>query len=738
MFRRFVTLVTVMTMAGFTPASVAKTDAAADPSAAAARRTPPRLSFVQGEVSFWRPGAEDWATARINTALEAGDNLYTGAGANLEVQVGPMAFLRAGEQTQLGLEGQEPDFLQLKVTSGHAALDVRELDPGQTVELDTPNAAVSIERPGYYRVDVTADSTALISRRGGHATVTPAGAAPIDVSGNQEAIIQGTESAQVATYEAPKLDDWDWWNYNRTDSLLASGSGSYLPPDMYGSQELSRYGTWQNADPYGRVWVPSGVGPTWAPYSTGEWMWDPYYNWTWVDTAPWGWAPYHYGRWVHWNNRWGWAPGPLVAGPVWEPALVGFLGFPGFSVGVGFGTPIGWVALGWGEPLWPWWGGVGFIGTPCWDGWFGPHFSHHRDFDNIHAPHGVVAVGRHRFGNGDVGRARIGNILHSVGARDFQPIHGALPVRAGPQSLVAAAGRGIRPPDRVMDRRVVATRAPRMPAVTHNPAAMRLASAMNPAPRLVPAVQRRMTATASSNLRQFRQAPTTFHSGNARQFATLPRGNARATAPINTSSRFTPPPLPRGGRGGASLHQAPPQQYANRQGNFAFASRLGPARVESRRPAGPARSFGATNSPRAPGTQVPALQRQQGSSPRRVQQPAPTRLASVPPRGPEPRFSRPAAMPGRVFQPRVASPRVAPPRVVQPQIASPRFAAPAMSAPRFAAPRGPAFGPSFRAPSGVGGGRFGGGEFGGRSGGGNFGGARFDGAGRVRGGFPRR
>jgi hypothetical protein len=708
MFRRFVTLVTVMTMAGFTPASVAKTDAAADPSAAAARRTPPRLSFIQGEVSFWRPGTEDWAVARINTALEAGDNLYTGAGANLEVQVGPMAFLRAGAQTQLGLEDQEPDFLQLKVTSGHAALDVRELDPGQTVELDTPNAAVSIERPGYYRVDVTADSTALISRRGGHATVTPAGAAPIDVSGNQEAIIQGTESAQVATYEAPRLDDWDWWNYNRTDSLLASGSGSYLPPDMYGSQELSRYGTWQNADPYGRVWVPSGVGPTWAPYSNGEWMWDPYYNWTWVDTAPWGWAPYHYGRWVYWNNRWGWAPGPLVAGPVWEPALVGFLGFPGFSIGVGFGTPIGWVALGWGEPLWPWWGGAGFIGVPCWNGWFGPHFSHHRHFDNIHVPHGVVVVARDRFGRGVVERARIGNILHSAGARHAQPLHGALPVRVGPKSLVAAAGRGIRPPDRVMDRRVVATRAPHMPAVTHDPAAKRLASAMNPAPRLVPAVQRRMTATASSNLGRRQRPSTAFHSANASRYAALPNGSARSRVPMNASSRFTPPPLP---HGGVTVHQVPSQQRTNSRGNSALASRLRP---------------------------VPALQRQQGFSPRRVQQPAPPRLASVPPRGPEPRFSRPAAMPGRVLQPRVASPRVAPPRVVQPQIASPRFSAPPMSAPRLAAPRAPAFGPSFRAPSGLGGGRFGGGEFGGRSGGGNFGGARFGGAGRARGGFPRR
>ncbi len=32
-----------------------------------AERTPPRLSFTDGKVSFWRPGAEDWSPAQVNT-----------------------------------------------------------------------------------------------------------------------------------------------------------------------------------------------------------------------------------------------------------------------------------------------------------------------------------------------------------------------------------------------------------------------------------------------------------------------------------------------------------------------------------------------------------------------------------------------------------------------------------------------------------------------------------------------
>ena len=40
--------------------------------------TPPRLSYSEGAVSFFRPGAQDWAPAQINTPLAPGDELYTG------------------------------------------------------------------------------------------------------------------------------------------------------------------------------------------------------------------------------------------------------------------------------------------------------------------------------------------------------------------------------------------------------------------------------------------------------------------------------------------------------------------------------------------------------------------------------------------------------------------------------------------------------------------------------------
>src|SRR2546430_16789361 len=57
--------------------------------------TPPRLSFADGEVSYFRPGAQDWAPAQVNTAPAPGDELYTGNPGKLELQVGARAFVPA-------------------------------------------------------------------------------------------------------------------------------------------------------------------------------------------------------------------------------------------------------------------------------------------------------------------------------------------------------------------------------------------------------------------------------------------------------------------------------------------------------------------------------------------------------------------------------------------------------------------------------------------------------------------
>lgn len=139
---------------------------------AASQLTPPRLSYFEGSVSFWRAGAQDWAPARVNTPLAPGDAFYTADRAAVELQVGSRAFVRAQEKTHFSLSNIEMDYLQLALSAGRASLDLRNLPPSHSVELGTPNAIFTIEHSGYYRVEVDENTTRFTTRRGGRAIVT--------------------------------------------------------------------------------------------------------------------------------------------------------------------------------------------------------------------------------------------------------------------------------------------------------------------------------------------------------------------------------------------------------------------------------------------------------------------------------------------------------------------------------------------------------------------------------------
>jgi len=431
--------------------------------------TPPRVSFIDGAVSFWRPGAEDWTAAVVNIPLAPGDELYSAEDSDLEIQAGARAFVRAGAETQLGLATLEPDYLQVRVTSGQVSLDLRSLEPGQTFELATPNAAFTVEQPGYYRVEVDGETTIFTNRRGGQATVTPAAGSSFAIAANEQVVVTGTDSPRVETYAAPEIDAWDRWNYARTDSTLDAMSARYVPSGVYGLDDLDHNGDWRVVPTYGAVWVPRAVPAGWAPYTSGRWIYDPYYGWSWVDYASWGWAPYHYGRWVYVSGYWGWCPGPIVVRPYYAPALVAFYSGGGFSFGFSFGTPyLGWVALGWGEPLVPWWGPAPFRRYAYWAGWGGPYIvnnividrhkrfeargiHHHRNAD-VHGS--FVAVKRDDFGHRSVAKVR----QTGIGRDKLELVRGDLAVRPGRDSVVADAKRGKQPPRGVLERSVVATR----------------------------------------------------------------------------------------------------------------------------------------------------------------------------------------------------------------------------------------------------------------------------------------
>jgi hypothetical protein len=317
-----------------------------------------RLSFAQGEVSFLRGGADQWAQASLNFPVTTGDRLYTQRGARAELELGQVAA-RLADATDLTVTNLNDQITQLGLEQGILRVTVTELRRGDTVEIDTPNGALTLLASGSYRVDVdpSGNRTTVIVNDG-QLEIT-GGSVVQQLQAGQAAKLIGNSPVNIESMPVPNSDNFDKWCEQRDSRLSASKSSRYVSRNMPGYEELDDYGSWQEVPDYGPVWHPAGVAVDWVPYRFGRWVWIGPWGWTWVEDEPWGFCPFHYGRWVHIGVAWGWVPGPIVPLPVYAPAFVAFVGGPGLSVSVGVGVGVGvglaaWFPLGPGEPFFPW------------------------------------------------------------------------------------------------------------------------------------------------------------------------------------------------------------------------------------------------------------------------------------------------------------------------------------------------------------------------------------------------
>ena len=307
-----------------------------------------RLSTTQGNVSLQPSGESDWSQATLNYTVTTGDRLYTDQGARAELEVGPFA-VRMSEATDLTMANLKDQLMQLGLGQGSIRVTVYDLPAGSSVEIDTPNGALTLLQPGSYRVDNDANGT-LVSVNQGSLQVSGGGANQTVESG-QAVQLTGTDTVQVSPVALPGEDDFDQWCDSRDARIRSFQSRQYVSPDTPGAEELDTYGTWQTVPEYGLVWYPAGVAVGWAPYRVGHWAWIEPWGWTWVEDEPWGFCPFHYGRWAFIGSAWGWVPGPVAVVPFYAPALVAFVGGGGFSIGIGVQA---WFPLGPREPFFPW------------------------------------------------------------------------------------------------------------------------------------------------------------------------------------------------------------------------------------------------------------------------------------------------------------------------------------------------------------------------------------------------
>ena len=606
-----------------------------------------RVADVAGELYLApqdRPA--EWAPIGRNYTVISGDTLWVAAEGRAEVDYGGGQFRLAGD-TSLHLSRLDDSRLALFVAQGRVIVRVRALEAGDAARLDAPNTQVQLTRVGLYRIEVTPDrQTTIVTVREGEARVALAAGAQQALPG-QTVTVTGPDPVAADVRNGIGEDDFDVWSANRDRYYEQEGSAAYVSQQMVGYADLDQHGTWQQYPDYGAVWFPNAVAPDWAPYSDGYWTNVGDWGYTWVDYAPWGYAPFHYGRWASIGGRWGWCPGQYVARPYWAPALVAWLGGPGWGLSRNFGAPVyGWLPLGRRDPYLPHWRGCS-----------------HRCWTQFNHPHGVTARERPRAPPSTYANSRVPGAITAVSG---ETIAGARPVRAN-RVRVPAEAAATAP--------VLGTPPPLTPRLAHVPAARPGAGAPPPASTIDPSSRSR-TGTAEAGT----GAPAAMP-----QRGPAPIGNAPAGTNAVPSMRVAPR-TPAGAASSGSRATPYPVLPPN-AAEPAPASTQPPARVAAPPPATPAGGGRVVASPPVRMESKPPMPQAAGVS-------APATMARPPAPGAGAGGTAPVARPGAQRMPPAGPPSmqpgmppanaaVAPPRGI-PQQAVPGSAPPAL--PRQAVP----------------------------------------------------
>src|SRR6267143_737363 len=445
-----------------------------------------RLSYANGTVSFNPGGTDDWVSAVVNRPIISGDKLWTDNGARAELHIGSAA-IRLSDNTGFSFLNLDDRMAQIRLTEGTLDVRVRRLEQDETFEIDTPNLAFSILRPGTYKINVNeAGDATVVSVRDGEGEVTGGGTA-YTIHPRETGTFAGIDQldADIRSFGNDD-DDFDRWSRDRDRREDRSHSSRYVSSDVIGYEDLDDNGGWRTTAEYGTVWFPHTTIVGWAPYRYGHWVWISPWGWTWVDDASWGFAPFHYGRWVTVSGVWGWVPcapravvGVAYVRPVYAPALVAWVGGPHFSVGIGIGGGggggVAWFPLGPREVYEPSYHvsrtyvtNVNVSNTTVNNTVVNNYYNNvivNKNVTNIRymnqtAPNGVTATSQQNFASAQP----VGRNMMRVDRREVESaqVSATTPTVAPQQRSVLGAGAAgaARPPEKLQQREVVAKTPP--------------------------------------------------------------------------------------------------------------------------------------------------------------------------------------------------------------------------------------------------------------------------------------
>ena len=189
-----------------------------------------RLQYMNGQVSIQPGGVDDWIDASVNRPLTTADRVWTDRDSRAELTLGTAA-LRMNSESSLTLTNVGDRSVQLQLDQGVLSVTVFRLLNGEVYEIDTPNMAFTIMKPGEYRFDVLPDSDQTwVTVRKGQGEATGQGPAVRIGSDEQVRFTNGTSMVHTAE-AAPVRDGFEDWVKirNQTGRAVRSRPATLLP-----------------------------------------------------------------------------------------------------------------------------------------------------------------------------------------------------------------------------------------------------------------------------------------------------------------------------------------------------------------------------------------------------------------------------------------------------------------------------------------------------------------------------
>lgn len=234
------------------------------------------INYVMGGVRVTRDNTGMTQILAKGDELGDKDRVSVDGGGKAEILLNPGSYLRLAENSELQMTDTALDSLKLKLAFGSAlieAFDVGDSD-GAAVAMQTPHAAVKLEKSGIYRINALPDATEIYVWKG---TATVGGEV---VKSGRKIVIGKTGAAAVAAKfdKDEERDALDIWSRDRAkelaklnDKLERRELERAFRGSAFGSlASFNRGGFWLlNRFTGGYCFVPFGLDYWNSPYGYG-------------------------------------------------------------------------------------------------------------------------------------------------------------------------------------------------------------------------------------------------------------------------------------------------------------------------------------------------------------------------------------------------------------------------------------------------------------------------------------